>query len=81
MSSVRYFYCWRCDGLLAEINQALVAQAQGAAVRDMHPTACVIDSETRETSENTSISGFNAGKRIKGRKRHIITDTCGNLIA
>jgi putative transposase len=29
-------------------------------------------------SENTLISGFDAGKRIKGRKRHIITDTCGN---
>jgi len=34
-----------------------------------------------KTSENTSLSGFDAGKRIKGRKRHILTDPCGNLVA
>jgi transposase len=82
VSTVRYyFYCWRDDGLLAEINRALVAQARQAADRDIQPTAGVIDSQSVKTSENTSISGFDAGKRIKGRKRHIITDTCGNLIA
>lgn len=47
----------------------------------MQPTAGVIDSQSVKTSENTSLSGFDAGKRIKGRKRNIITDTCGNLIA
>ncbi len=82
VSTVRYyFYRWRDDGLLAEINRALVAQARQAVDRDIQPTAGVIDSQSVKTSENTSISGFDAGKRIKGRKRHIITDTCGNLIA
>lgn len=46
----------------------------------MHPTGGVIDSQSVKASENTSLSGYDAGKRIKGRKRHIITDTCGNLI-
>jgi len=82
VSTVRYyFYRWRDDGLLAGINRALVAAARLAAGRDMQPTGGVIDSQSVKTSENTSLSGFDAGKRIKGRKRHIITDTCGNLIA
>ena len=41
----------------------------------------VIDSQSVKTSENTSISGYDAGKKIKGRKRHIMVDTCGNLLA
>ena len=82
VSTVRYyFYRWRDDGLLAEINRKLIAAARHAAGRDAQPTAGVIDSQSVKTSENTSLSGFDAGKRIKGRKRHIITDTCGNLIA
>ena len=82
VSTVRYyFYRWRDSGLLAEINRVLVAQARQAAGRDAQPTGGVIDSQSVKTSENTSLSGFDAGKRIKGRKRHIITDTCGNLIA
>ncbi len=82
VSTVRYyFYCWRDDGLLVEINRKLVAAARGAAGRDVQPTAGVIDSQSVKTSENTSLSGYDAGKKIKGRKRHIITDTCGNLIA
>ena len=72
---------WRDDGLLIEINRELVANARLAAGRDVQPTAGVIDSHSIKTSENTSFFGYDAGKRIKGRKRHIITDTCGNLIA
>lgn len=82
VSTVRYyFYRWRDDGLLAEINRSLVSAARTAAGREVQPTAGVIDSQSVKTSENTSLSGYDAGKRIKGRKRHIITDTCGNLIA
>lgn len=81
-STVRYyFYTWRNEGRLVEINRELVSAARRAAGRDPQPTAGVVDSQSVKTSENTSLSGFDAGKRIKGRKRHIITDTCGNLIA
>jgi len=82
VSTVRYyFYSWRNDRLLTAINRELVATARQARGRDAGPTAGVIDSQSVKTSENTSLSGFDAGKRIKGRKRHIITDTCGHMIA
>lgn len=63
------------EAAVAEINRALVAQARSAAGRDVQPIAGVSDSQSVKSFENTSISGFYAGKRIKGRKRHIITDT------
>lgn len=82
VSTVRYyFYRWRDEGLLAEINRELVAMARIAAGRPSQPTAGVIDSQSVKTTENTSLSGYDAGKKIKGRKRHIMTDTCGNLVA
>ncbi len=82
VSTVRYyFYLWRNDGLLAEINRKLVALARRAEGRESPPTAGVIDSQSVKTTESGGIRGYDAGKRIKGRKRHIMTDTCGNLLA
>ena len=74
-----YFYHWRNTGLLVEINRRLVAMEREAIGRDSCPTAGVIDRQSVKTSENTSISGYDAGKKIKSRKRHIMVDTCGNL--
>ena len=76
-----YFFRWRNDGRLAGIERKGVASAREADGRDARPTAGVVDRQTAKTSENTSVSGFDAGKTINGRKRHIITGTCGNLIA
>lgn len=76
----RYFYEWRERGLFHRINHALVMQAREAEERDAQPTAGVIDSQSVKTTEIGGISGFDAGKKVKGRKRHIITDTVGFLI-
>lgn len=52
----------------------------GIEGREASPSAGVIDSQSVKTTESGGISGFDAGKKVKGRKRHILTDTCGFLI-
>lgn len=48
--------------------------------REASPSAGVIDSQSVKTTESGGISGYDAGKKVKGRKRHILTDTRGFLI-
>lgn len=66
---------------MAETNRELVAMARIVEGRLSQPTAGVINSQSVKTTENTSLSGYDAGKKIKGRKRHVMNDTCGNLVA
>ena len=77
----RYFYRWRDDGTWQKINHHLVMMAREADGREASPTAGVIDSQSVKTTEAGGPRGFDAGKKIKGRKRHLLTDTAGFLIA
>lgn len=63
------------------MNRKLAALARQAEGRERPPTAGVIDSQCVKTTESGGICGYDARKRIKGCKRHIMTDTCGYLIA
>jgi len=75
-----YFYTWSHRGLLAQINHMLVMEMREKVGRQASPTAGVIDSQSVKTTECGGPRGFDAGKKIKGRKRHIVTDTEGNLV-
>lgn len=76
----RYFYAWRDAGLFEAINTVLVMNLREIEGREASPSAGVIDSQSVKTTESGGITGFDAGKKVKGRKRHILTDTCGFLI-
>lgn len=76
----RYFYAWRDAGLFESINAVLVMNLREIEGREASPSAGVIDSQSVKTTESGGPCGYDAGKKVKGRKRHIVTDTCGFLI-
>jgi transposase len=76
-----YFYAWRDTGRWQRIVNVLVRRSRGKLGRKSQPTAAIIDSQSVPTAHAGGPRGYDAGKRIYGRKRHIATDTNGLLLA
>jgi len=75
-----WFLRFRCEGLFQTINHHLVMADRERSGRQSSPSAAVIDSQSVKTVEADGPRGFDAGKKIKGRKRHAMVDTDGRTL-
>src|SRR2546429_3157641 len=73
----RWFAAWRDDGRFERINHALVMADRERVGRDASPSAAIIDSQSVKTTEAGGPRGYDAGKKVNGRKRHALVDTDG----
>jgi putative transposase len=75
------FLRWRNDGTWKRIHDALYDMLRRRMGRKKSPSAAIMDSQTVKTTEVGGERGYDAGKKVNGRKRHIVVDTLGLILA
>ena len=75
-----YFRLWKIEGVWKRIHDRLRKLLLKAEGRQMTPSAAILDSQSVKTTDRSGERGFDAGKQVNGRKRHILVDTLGLLL-
>jgi len=76
-SVYHYFRQWRDEGTWQRLHDTLRARVRQQAGRHKHPTAGCLDSQSVKTTEIEGVRGYDAGKQVKGRQRHLLVETLG----
>jgi putative transposase len=76
-----YFRAWRLDGVWERMNRAMRRRLRERLGRDPEPRAGIVDSQSvKTTGVGGEARGFDGGKKVRGRKRHILVDTEGLVV-
>jgi putative transposase len=75
-----YFQLWTREGTWKKLHDELRRAVRQKAGKRAEPTAAVLDSQSVKSAEEADARGFDAGKKVKGRKRHLLVDTLGLIL-